>query len=176
MYHAQGLRGHDPTEPPASGLYPCPPVSNEPRIQKLFDQLTAAGYRPFPAPCAIMLDERNMAYSTCIRCQTCDGFPCLVHAKSDAEVVAVRPALEFPNVTLLRNAKAAKLETNATGTPVTDVVAEVAGAREVFRGDIVVVSCGAGNLASPLFISRNDKHPHWLAHPSDQVGRNYMVH
>src|SRR5262249_60951976 len=38
---------------------------------------------------AIVLDERNMAYSTCIRCQTCDGFPCLVHAKSDAETVAV---------------------------------------------------------------------------------------
>jgi hypothetical protein len=37
------------------------------------------------------------------RCQSCDGFPRLVHAKSDAEVVAVRPALEFPNVTLLRS-------------------------------------------------------------------------
>ena len=109
MYHVHGLRGRDPTEPPASGPYPCPPVSNEPRIQQLSDNLTAAGYHPFPAPCAVMLDEQNMAYSTCIRCQTCDGFPCLVHAKSDAEIVAVRPALEFPNVTLLRNAKALKL-------------------------------------------------------------------
>ena len=117
-----------------------------------------------------------MAYSTCIRCQTCDGFPCLVHAKSDAEVVAVRPALGFPNVTLLRNAKAVKLETNAAGTAVTDVVAEVAGAREVFRGDIVVVSCGAVNSASLLLISRNDKHPNGLANRSDQVGRNYMFH
>ena len=68
MYHVHGLRGHDPTEPPASGPYPCPPVSHEPRIAELYDQLTGAGYRPFPAPCAIMLDERNMAYSTCIRC------------------------------------------------------------------------------------------------------------
>src|SRR5207253_4480471 len=109
-------------------IYPCPPVSHEPRIAELYDQLTAAGYRPFPAPCAIMLDERNMAYSTCIRCQTCDGFPCLVHAKSDAEVVAVRPALELANVTLLRNAIAVKLETNAAGTAATQVVAEVAGA------------------------------------------------
>jgi choline dehydrogenase-like flavoprotein len=99
MYHVHGLRGCDPTEPPASGPYPWPPVSNEPRIQQLFDDLTAAGYHPFPAPSAVMLDERNMAYSACIRCQTCDGFPCLVHAKSDAEVVAVRPALEFSNVT-----------------------------------------------------------------------------
>src|SRR4051794_25104504 len=176
MYHVHGLRGRDPTEPPASGPYPCPPVSNEPRIQQLSDNLTAAGYHPFPAPCAVMLDEQNMAYSTCIRCQTCDGFPCLVHAKSDAETVAVRPALEFPNVTLLRNAKALKLETNASGTAVTEVVADVAGQREVFRGNIVVVSCGAANSAKLLLMSANDKHPRGLANGSDQVGRNYMFH
>jgi choline dehydrogenase-like flavoprotein len=176
MYHVHGLRGRDPTEPPASGPYPCPPVSNEPRIQQLFDNLTAAGYHPFPAPCAVMLDEQNMAYSTCIRCQTCDGFPCLVHAKSDAETVAVRPAVEFPNVTLLRNAKALKLHTNANGTAVTEVVADVAGQRDVFRGDIVVVSCGAANSAKLLLMSANDKHPKGLANGSDQVGRNYMFH
>src|SRR5260221_14387699 len=152
MYNAHGLRGLVPTDPPASGPYPCPPVSNEPRIQKLFDQLTAAGYRPFPAPCAIMLDERNMAYSTCIRCQTCDGFPCLVHAKSDAEVVAVRPALEFPNVTLLRNAKAVKLETNAAGTAGTDGVAEVAGAGEGFPGGILAGPRRPANSASLALI------------------------
>ena len=61
---------------------------------------------PFHAPCGIMLDEGNMPYSTCVRCPDCDGFPCLVHAKSDAEVLAVRPALEHPNVTLLTNAEA----------------------------------------------------------------------
>ena len=176
MYHVHGLRGRDPTEPPASGPYPCPPVSNEPRIQQLSDNLTAAGYHPFPAPCAVMLDEQNMAYSTCIRCQTCDGFPCLVHAKSDAETVAVRPALAFPNVTLLRNAKALKLQTNARGTAVTEVVADVVGQREVFRGDIVVVSCGAANSAKLLLMSANDKHPRGLANGSDQVGRNYMFH
>ena len=176
MYHVHGLRGRDPTEPPASGPYPCPPVSNEPRIQQLSDNLTAAGYHPFPAPCAVMLDEQNMAYSTCIRCQTCDGFPCLVHAKSDAETVAVRPAVEFPNVTLLRNAKALKLHTNANGTAVTEVVADVAGQRDVFRGDIVVVSCGAANSAKLLLMSANDKHPNGLANGSDQVGRNYMFH
>jgi choline dehydrogenase-like flavoprotein len=176
MYHVHGLHGQDPTEPPASAPYPDEPVSNEPRMRQLFDNLTAAGYHPFPAPCAVMMNERNMAYSTCIRCQTCDGFPCLVHAKSDAEVVAVRPALEFPNVTLLRNAKAIKLDTNAGGTVVTEVVAELNGLREVFRGDIFVVSCGAANSAKLLLMSANDKHPNGLANGSEQVGRNYMFH
>ena len=176
MYQVHGLRGRDPTEPPASAPYPRAPVSNEPRIQQLCDQLTAAGCHPFPAPSAVMLDEHNMAYSACIRCQTCDGFPCLVHAKSDAEVVAVRPALVFPNVELLRNAKALKLQTNAEGNEVTEVVAEVAGEREVFRGDIVVVSCGAANSAKLLLMSANAAHRKGLANGSDQVGRNYMFH
>ena len=48
MYHVHGLRGHDPTEPPTSGPYPCAPVSNEPRIQQLFDDLTAAGCPSIP--------------------------------------------------------------------------------------------------------------------------------
>jgi choline dehydrogenase-like flavoprotein len=176
MYHVHGLHGQDPTEPPASAPYPCEPVSNEPRIQQLYDDLKAAGCRPFPAPCGLMLNERNMAYSTCIRCQAYDGFPCLVHGKSDAEVVAVRPALEFHNVTLLRNAKALKLETNASGTVVTEVVAEINGEQEVFRGDIIVVSCGAANSAKLLLMSANEAHPNGLANGSDQVGRNYMFH
>jgi len=122
------------------------------------------------------MDEGNMAYSACIRCQTCDGFPCLVHAKADAEIAAVRPALEFPNVTLLRNAKALKLQTNAGGTAVSEVVVEVEREMEVFRGDIVVVSCGAANTAKLLLMSANDKHPNGLANGSGQVGRNYMFH
>jgi choline dehydrogenase-like flavoprotein len=176
MYHVHGLRGHDPTEPPASGPYPYPPVSDEPRISQLRENLVAAGYHPFPAPCAIMLDEANMAYSTCIRCKTCDGFPCLVHAKSDAEIVAVRPALDFSNVTLLRNTKAIKLATNSAGTAVTEVIAEVEGKQDVFRGDFVVVCCGALNTAKLLLMSANDRHPNGLANGSGQVGRNYMFH
>ena len=114
-YQVHGARGEDPTEPPSSAPYPHPAVSHEPRIQQLADDLAAAGYHPFHAPCGIMLDEANPPFSTCIRCATCDGFPCLVHAKSDAEVLGVRPALEHANVTLLTNAKVARLETNERG-------------------------------------------------------------
>jgi choline dehydrogenase-like flavoprotein len=99
-----------------------------------------------------------------------------MHAKSDAEVIAVRPALERPNVTLLRNAHAKKLETNAAGNVVTTVWAEVGGVAERFEADIVVVSCGAANSAALLLRSANDKHPHGLANGSGQVGRNYMFH
>ena len=176
LYDVHGERGSDPTEPPASAPYPAPPVSDEPRIQKLSDDLKAAGYHPFPAPAAVMMNEADMAYSRCIRCQTCDGFPCLVHAKSDAEVVAVRPALRHPNVTLRRNARVLNLQTDEAGTTVTSVLALVDGAQETYAADIVVVSCGAANSAALLLQSANDRHPAGLANGSGQVGRNYMFH
>ncbi len=176
LYAVHGARGEDPTEPNASTPYPFPPVSHEPRIQQLSDDLARAGYQPFHAPCAIMLNEANMPYSACVRCGTCDGFPCLVQAKSDAEVLAVRPALEHPNVTLLTRAEAVRLETNSTGTAVTEVVVEHEGHLERYSGDLVVISCGAANSAKLLLASANDSHPAGLANGSDEVGRNYMYH
>jgi choline dehydrogenase-like flavoprotein len=176
LYQVHGARGEDPTEPPTSAPYPRPPVSHEPRIQQLSDNLAAAGFHPFHAPCGILLDEANMAYSACVRCPTCDGFPCLVHAKSDADVIAVRPALKHSNVDMLTNAEAVRLETNAAGTTVTEVVVNHEGHEERYRGDIVVVSCGAANSAKLLLASANDAHPRGLANGSDQVGRNYMFH
>jgi choline dehydrogenase-like flavoprotein len=176
MYQVHGARGEDPTEPPASGPYPHPAVSHEPRIQQLSDQLAAAGYHPFHAPCGILLDEQNPPYSTCVRCANCDGFPCPLHAKADAEVLGVRPALEHENVTLLTNAKASRLETNPEGTVVTGVVVERNGSTETFTADLVVVACGAANTASLLLRSAGDKHPNGLANGSDQVGRNFMFH
>jgi choline dehydrogenase-like flavoprotein len=176
LYEVRGARGEDPTEPPASAPYPFPAVSHEPRIQQLHDDLEKAGFHPFHAPCGVRLTESNMPYSHCVRCMNCDGFPCVVHAKSDAEVMGVRPALEHENVTLLTNAHVARLETNDAGTAVTGVVAEVNGGTERFAADIVVLACGAANTAKVLLSSANDKHPNGLANGSDQVGRNYMFH
>jgi choline dehydrogenase-like flavoprotein len=176
LYQVHGARGEDPTEPPASAPYPFPAVSHEPRIQQLSDDLAAAGLHPFHAPCGVMLNEASMPFSACVRCNNCDGFPCLVHAKSDAEVISVRPAIAHPNVTLLTEAEAVRLECNPAGTAVQGVVVNHEGREERFQGDIVVVACGAANSAKLLLASANDKHPNGLANGSDQVGRNYMFH
>jgi len=176
LYEVHGERGEDPTEPPASGPYPYPAVSHEPRIQLLADDLAAAGLHPFHAPCGIRLTESDKPHTICVRCQNCDGFPCVVHGKSDAEVLGVRPALEHRNVTLLTNAQAVKLETNDAGTAVTEVVVERDGATERYAADIVVLAAGAANTAKLLLVSANDRHPNGLANGSDQVGRNYMFH
>jgi len=176
MYEVHGARGEDPTEPPASAPYPFPAVSHEPRIQALSDDLAKAGYHPFHAPCGVRLNEGDMPHSACVRCQNCDGFPCAVHGKSDAEVLGMRPALKHPNVTLLTNAQATRIETNPAGTAATEVEVQRNGSKERFAGDLIVLACGAANTAKLLLMSANDRHPQGLANGSDQVGRNYMFH
>ena len=176
LYQVHGERGIDPTDPWASAAYPYPAVSHEPRIQKLHDELEKLGHKPFHVPLGIMLNEQNRRESPCIRCSTCDGHPCLIYAKSDAQVICVDPALEYANVTLLTNAYVSRLETSTSGREVARVVVERNSERESYSADLVVSACGAINSAALLLRSVSDKHPRGLANGSDVVGRHYMGH
>jgi choline dehydrogenase-like flavoprotein len=123
------------------------------------------------------LNESDRTKSLCIRCDTFDGYPCLVGAKADAEVNAIRPAQEqYPNLTLMTNAKVLRLHTSVSGREITGVETDIAGERYLFNADIVVVACGAINSAALLLRSANSEHPQGLANSSDQVGRNFMKH
>src|SRR5262249_61936113 len=103
----------NPHKPHSHESYQDPAISHEPRIQHLADDLAALGLHPFHTPLGVMLNEKNPQASPCIRCNTCDGFPCLVNAKSDAQVCAVDPALVHANVTLLTEAMVERLDTDA---------------------------------------------------------------
>ncbi len=176
LYNVHGKRSEDPTEPKRFEDYYHPPVSHEPRMQEISDRLQSLGYNPFHLPLGIKLNEVNSFLSNCIRCDTCDGYPCLVQAKADGEVNGIRPALEYPNVTLLTGTKVERLYTSESGREITEVRAEVNGYSQRFKGDVVVVSCGAINSAALLLRSANDRHPNGLANSSDLVGRNLMKH
>ena len=142
------MHGHvreDPTEPHRSGGYPFPAVSHEPRIQQLSDDFARLGLKPFHTPLGVMLDEKNRWKSACIRCNTCDGYPCLVNAKADAHICCVLPALKYPNVTLLTDTKVTRLDTDNSGREVSAVHVERNGSKERYSANIVVVSGGAIN-------------------------------
>jgi choline dehydrogenase-like flavoprotein len=176
LYDVHGKQGEDPTEPPRSSEYAYPPISHEPRMQQLSEAIAKQGLHPFHLPLGLKLNEVDRTLSTCIRCDTCDGFPCLVHGKADAEVEGIAPALKFPNVTLKTEAKVLRLQTSKSGREITGVETEIGGETYLFRGDIVVVACGAINSAALLLRSANDRHPTGLANRSDRVGRNLMKH
>ncbi len=180
LFAVHGERGEDPNEPAASGPYPHPAVSHEPRIQQLSDDWSKLGLNPFHLPLGIRLDERNgrpTPTSTCIRCDAFDGFPCLLNGKADAQVMTVDPTLaSYPNAELLVNAYVSRLETDPSGRTITGVHVQRDGAEERFTADVVVVACGALSSALLFLRSASDAHPNGLANGSDQVGRNYMRH
>ncbi len=166
-YNVHGEAGADPTEPPR-GPYPHAPVPHAPVIAAIVEKLKQQGLHPSPLP--LGLQEH------CVLCDTCNSFPCKIHAKSDAEVCGVTPATAQPNVTLWTNARARRLITDPSGQRIEAVEVERPG--ETFRvsAPIVVVSCGAVNSAALLLRSANDKHPAGLANSSGLVGKRYMAH
>jgi choline dehydrogenase-like flavoprotein len=172
LYHVRGKVGFDPTEPPRA-QYPYAPVPHAPGMEEIVRQLREQGLNPSPLPLGLL---RPGEADGCILCNTCNSFACKVHAKSEADVCAVRPAMQHANVTLWTGACAQRLVTNAAGTKIAAV--DVERKREIVRVEapIVVASCGAVNSAALLLRSANDKHPNGLANSSGLVGRRYMAH
>jgi choline dehydrogenase-like flavoprotein len=178
----------DPTEPFHSAKYPFPAFVNEPRMQTIEDDVRKLGINTFPIPLGLKLNESDRVASKCVRCDTCDGYPCLVHAKSDADINCIRQIMHWPNVTLMTNSRVTRLLTNSSGTAVTAVEvihagggpfappASKDGSPATYSAGLFAVCAGAINSAVILLASANDKHPKGLANSSDQVGRNFMYH
>ena len=172
LFAVRGQHDTDPTEPPR-GPFPHPPVPHAPRMTAIVEQLRAEGLHPSPLPLGLL---RPGEVGGCRLCGTCNSFPCQEHAKSDAEVCCVRPALAFPGVELWTGARARRLITDATGRRVEAVEVERAGDVSAVDAGLVVVSCGAVNSAALLLQSANEFHPRGLANSSGLVGRRYMAH
>jgi choline dehydrogenase-like flavoprotein len=172
----------DPTEPFHSKKYPYPALPNEPRMQVIEDDVRKLGIHTFPTPLGLNRNEADPVASKCIRCDTCDGYPCLVHAKSDADVNCIRRILRLPNVTLMTNSRVTRLLTNGTGTAVTGAEVVHSGQENgsehtaTYSAGLFALCAGAVNSAVLLLASANDQHPTGLANRSDQVGRNFMYH
>ncbi|WP_242456090.1 GMC oxidoreductase [Mycolicibacterium sp. P1-18] len=170
LYRVHGALD-DPTLP-RTEPFPFPAVDHEKPIADLADKMRNAGMTPSHLSLGIDLRQGG----TCIKCSTCDGFPCRVLAKGDADVCGVRPALATGSVELLTNAYVSRIVTDEAGDRATGIECEVDGRALSVSANTVVVSGGAVNSAALLLRSASANHPRGLANSSDQVGRNYMVH
>ncbi len=170
-YFTHGTAGSDPTEPPRNP-YPYPPFPHEEDVALVDKALREMGLHPFPLPLALHRLEDDPQHSPCVRCPTCDGFPCMLHAKSDAEVCGIAPALRHSGVRLLTGQRVRRLQSSSDGCRVESVETD----QGRFSAHLVVLAAGAVNSAALLLASANKQHPQGLANRSDQVGRNYMCH
>jgi choline dehydrogenase-like flavoprotein len=137
-------------------------------MSALVEQFRSFGLHPSPLPLGLL--------DGCVLCNTCNSFACKVHAKSEADICCVRPAIQQPTVTLWTNATATRLLTNSSGDRVEAVEVARRGGTVRVEAPIVVVSCGAVNSAVLLLQSSSAAHPNGLANSSGLVGRRYMAH
>jgi choline dehydrogenase-like flavoprotein len=158
--------GDDPTEPPRSAPHPFPAVPHDPAIAKVATRLKKQGLRPFSLPQSV--DWR--AGGRCVMCGTCDAYPCMVDAKGDADICAMRPALESETVKLMTKASVSRILT--AGDAVSGLDVEREGRRLTVKAERYVAAAGAVNTAALLLRSA----PDGVANSSGMVGRNYMGH
>ena len=184
VYHVHGRRGADPFEPPASGPFPHPPIAHDPRIAEVAEGLRRQGVQAFELPMGVKYSEDDPgggpfllreAFGAMGRAAF-DGYPDLLHLKTDAEVASILPAASHDNVHLVTDALVTRIATNAAGTDVTHVEATVDGESVSFSADVFALTAGAVNSAALLLRSASDRHPEGLANTSGRVGRHFMRH
>lgn len=154
----------DRTAPRRSRPYPFPAVPHEPAVDALAQSWTSQGLHPVVVPVGIDLQTNG----SCIRCRTCDGFPCAVGAKADAETSFLAPAALGGSVRLMTHTRVITL--NRRSTKIVSVSVRRGSETTEITAGRVVVAAGAVHTAA-LLLGSND-----LANSSGLVGRNYMVH
>jgi choline dehydrogenase-like flavoprotein len=162
----------DPSAPWRSKPYPAPKLTSEPLVQRMADTMRRHGASTSALPLAVDYGTTGQ----CIRCKTCDGFPCKLGAKYDAETALIQPALATGRVDILTNCYVQRLLLAADGKRVEGVEIKRNGQVEILRAGVVVVSCGAINSAALLLRSACETAPAGVANGSGVVGRNYMAH
>jgi choline dehydrogenase-like flavoprotein len=165
-----GVAGEDPTEPPRGGGYVTAPPPYGTSARRIAEAGRALGFQPFPIPLAINF-VGNGARPTCIRCTTCDLFPCKICAKNDLAVTLLPEAQRLGAEIRDRTIATRLVIQNGRVTGV-ECLNIASGERSTVYGQLVVVSCGAIASAALLLASG-------LGHagPSGHlVGRNLMRH
>jgi choline dehydrogenase-like flavoprotein len=158
-------------DPLRSKSFPFEAVEDEPVIARLRQRLRSAGYEAAHIPLGI--DRRDGG--ACIRCATCDGFPCLIDAKGDTDIRCIRPAIA-QGVQLFTGCYVVRVLTSPDGKTATEVEYELNGETRRMIAGTVVLSAGAVNSAALPLRSLSSVFPNGLANRSGQVSRNYMVH
>ena len=171
LYRVHGGPG-DPTEPDGH-TFPYGPVPHAAGMSKIVADLRRMGLHPAPLPLGLIRPGED---GGCLLCNTCNSFPCRIHAKSDAEVCCVEPATAHANVELWTGAKAERLLTDPGGRRIEAALVSRGGETVRVTADRFVISCGAVNSAALLLKSANDRHPNGLANSSGLVGARYMAH
>lgn len=145
-----GRQGADPCEPVRSTDYPHAPIDLTRPARRVADAAAKLGFKPFAVPLA--LNFADAARPRCIRCNTCDGFPCQIRAKNDLEVTVLALAQEA-GLEIQAGARAARLRLEGDRAVALECVDLPGGRSFSVEGDAFVLAAGA--LHTPEILLRS---------------------
>ena len=150
LIEVHGEAGKDIYEPSRSEEYPHPVIPLTPPAQRIYDASKSLGLHPFQIPLAI--NFTNSSRPLCIKCLTCDGFPCQIEAKNDLSTTVLKAAQEF-DLDILPRAVVKRLREGGGRITGVEFVSGESGKALEFSARIVVVSAGA--IQSPAILLRS---------------------
>jgi len=174
LYKVHGSSENDPTEPPRSRPWPHPPIPHQGPAREMVSRLSGSSGVPVSfIPRALDYDP---AGNGCVLCRHCDAYYCPRDAKMDAEIAALRPALETRSVKLLTNTECLRILVAPDERKVNGIRVRRDGVEFTIHAPVVVVSAGITESPLLLWRSRTAKHPNGLANSSGALGRNMGAH
>lgn len=175
LYKVHGTGENDATEPRRSTPWPYPQIPHQGPVVDLVARIRSrtglpVGYIPRS------LDYDPPGGSPCVLCRHCDAYLCRRGAKMDAEIGALRPALQTGRVTLLPETTCVRVLTSADGKRALGVRVRSGG--EEFTIHAPTVALAAGVVGTPIVLHRSggQSHPHGLANGSRSLGRYAGAH
>ncbi|HPZ09104.1 MAG TPA: GMC family oxidoreductase [Candidatus Eremiobacteraeota bacterium] len=100
LLEVYGEMGNIPGEPQRSKPYPFEIVPLTPPAERIYKAADKLGYKPFRLP--MTLNFGNTKRPLCIKCNTCDGFPCKIGAKNDASTTIKEYNLEVKSGVIVK--------------------------------------------------------------------------
>ena len=168
LLEVHGESGVDPHEPPRDSDYLFRLIALSEPAQRIWDAGQTLGYKPFRMPMAI--NFANSKRTLCIRCLTCDGFPCEIEAKNDLTMTLLKSAQDA-GADILTGVQAVNVTHNKGR--IHSVVCMNRKEKKRFEIPAPIVVIAGGALQSPAILLRSDlrEFPH-----RDLVGRFLMRH
>jgi choline dehydrogenase-like flavoprotein len=165
-----GVAGRDPFEPPRHQPFATRPPAYGTSARKIAEAAESLGLRPFPLPLAINFEETD-GRTTCIRCMTCDLYPCKIEAKNDLAVTLLPAARAF-GAEIRDRTVALRMVRTGDRIEGIECLSLASGERETLRADVYVASAGALHTPALLIRSRLTE----VAPNGPLIGRYLMRH
>ena len=144
-----GAAGADPLEPPRSGPYPFPSIPWSAPAERIRQSGERLGFRPFPIPLAINFSGAGRP--RCVRCNTCDGFPCAIDAKNDA--AGILRGAERKGLVVRPGAVVSRLRFRGEKVVGAECIDQESAEEVSFEAPLFVLAAGA--LGSPAVLLRS---------------------